>query len=89
MAEMGQYCKAYPIARFRSFPGWQEQSANARQPLNDESVLYLQENLVVTDGVFKDEHVIYDRVTPDWELFCRETLQFSVPEWVTNEGART
>ncbi len=93
MPQMGRYCKAYPISRFREFSGWTEKAENARaemqdvdgrevevtRQLNESSFLYLQENLVVTDGIFKDENIIFDKITPQWEAFCREQLQFCVP----------
>jgi hypothetical protein len=70
MANMGRYCKAYPIARLREFGGWAENGENARKvrreidgveveaprELTDGDHLYLQENYVVTDGIFIDEH---------------------------------
>jgi hypothetical protein len=91
--EMGSYCKAYLAGRFRQFPGWHENAANARRepreidgklieaerPLADDSILYLQENYVVTDSHFKDEHVIFDQVTDAWKEFCHSSLGFEVP----------
>jgi hypothetical protein len=95
MAEMGRYCKAYPIIRFREFRGWTEKSENARKEkqkvagrevdeprqLTDDSFLYLQENYVVTDGIAKDENIIYDDITPEWKEFCIEQLKFVVPAY--------
>ena len=80
MATMGKYCKAYPIERLRAFSGWTEKAENARKEkieeggqevevtreLTDDTILYLQENYVVTDGIFKDENIIFDNVTPEW-----------------------
>lgn len=92
MAQMGKYCRAYTLARLREFGGWSERAENARpaederdeaagppRTLNDEDILYLQENFTVTDGVFLDEHVIFDDVTPEWVSFCEERLGFEVP----------
>jgi hypothetical protein len=42
--------------------------------------LFLQENLVVTRDIFMDEQIVFERVTPEWEAFCRDTLSFAVPE---------
>jgi hypothetical protein len=42
----------------------------------------------MTDGVFKDEHVIFDNVTPEWIAFCQEILGFEVPAWVRGESAK-
>jgi hypothetical protein len=93
MATMGTYCKAYPIGRFREFAAWRERAENARpekqetggatveapRTLTDADWLYLQENLVVTDGIHLDQYVIFEDVTPAWERFCRDTLQFDGP----------
>ncbi|RMF28683.1 MAG: hypothetical protein D6759_15295 [Chloroflexi bacterium] len=76
MAKMGKYCKAYPIERFREYPGWAEKA----RPVN-KGHLYLQENYVVTEGIFLDEEIVFDDVTPEWIEFCQETLQFRVPDF--------
>jgi len=90
---MGKYCKAYPITRFRDYPEWTEKAENARKEVNvvdgeeievdrvltNEDHLYLQENYVVTDGIFKDENIIFDNVTPEWIDFCKNTLKFQIP----------
>lgn len=93
MATMGRYCKAYPITELRKFPGWCEQieqlapleSGDAGEPqprtgLADDDYLFLQETFVVTDGIFLDQHVIFDRVTPEWKAFCIDELAFVVPD---------
>lgn len=79
MATMGKYCKAYPANRFREFNGWTENNQNT-----DDGVLYLQENFAVTKGIFLDEEVIFDQVTPDWMSFCQTTLGFEVPAEVAS-----
>lgn len=90
---MGKYCKAYPITRFRDYPGWTEKAENVRKEikivngkeveidrvLTDKDHLYLQENYVVTDGIFKDENIIFDNVTPEWIEYCKNTLNFEIP----------
>ena len=87
MSNMGKYCKAYPITRLREFSGWQENSQNARKEndaprqLTDADFLYLQENFAVTDGIFIDENVIFDNVTPEWIDFCKAVLKFEVPDY--------
>jgi len=93
MAEMGKYCKAYLAKQFREYPGWSENAANVRKEkkevdgkevevdrvLDDDSILYLQENYVVTDGIFKDQNIIFDNVTDEWKQFCHEQLAFEIP----------
>ncbi|HVG20213.1 MAG TPA: hypothetical protein VNI02_14280 [Blastocatellia bacterium] len=93
MAKMGKYCKAYPVERFREFGGWTENLQNLRKEkrqedgkeveapraLGESDYFYLQENYTVTDGIFLDENVIFDNVTPEWIAFCKDTLKFEVP----------
>jgi hypothetical protein len=92
MATMGKYCRAYPITRFREYKEWNEKSENVRRErkvvagkevevklvLSDEDHLYLHKNYVVTDGVFKDENIIFDDVTSEWREFCTHTLNFEI-----------
>jgi hypothetical protein len=97
MANMGRYCKAYPVARLREFGGWVENGGNARKvkreidgaeveaprELTDGDHLYLQENYVVTDGIFIDEHIVFADVTPEWKEFTKNVLEFEVPVYDT------
>jgi hypothetical protein len=93
MAKMGRYCKAYPVARFREFSGWTENTQNMRKEKQEgdgneaeaaeqstvRDYFFLQENFVVTDGIFLDENVIFDDTTPEWIEFCKNSLGFEVP----------
>lgn len=96
MAEMGRYCKAYAVEQLRQFSQWREQTENIRLQPSDEnenapekrsltpdSFLYLQENYVVTDGIFKDENIIFDDVTPAWKEFCYTVLEFEIPAYAS------
>lgn len=99
MTTMGKYCKAYPLKKFREFSQWTELTENTRKKkksldgkevevnreLTDDDFLYLQENYVVTDGIFKDENIIFDRVTPEWKDFCTNGLKFEIPVYETVE----
>ncbi len=93
MATMGSYCKAYSMSEFRRYPGWHgeplakhdEAGGSPPEAADEEPYLFLQENLVVTDGIFLDENIVFDNVTPEWERFCKEELQFEVPDWATPE----
>ncbi len=88
MAIMGNYCKAYPISRFQKFANWSEkpgvtlptEEIDGQQGQSFEAYAFLQENLVVTAGIFLDEDIVYDQITPEWERFCQEELQFETPE---------
>jgi hypothetical protein len=91
--EMSNYCAAYEARNFRKFPGWTENAANVRKEkqevggkeveverqLDDDSILYLHESYIVTDGIYNDENVIFDNVSDEWKSFCHETLGFEVP----------
>jgi hypothetical protein len=94
MATMGRYCKAYPVDQLRKFKGWREKlddlapleneedgSEQPRSSLADDDYLFLQENYVVTDGIFLDQHVVFDGVTPEWQEFCTRELGFQVPDY--------
>ena len=91
--EMSNYCAAYEARNFRKFSGWTENAANVRKEkqevggkeveverqLDDDSILYLHESYIVTDGIYNDENIIFDHVTDEWKSFCHETLGFEVP----------
>lgn len=93
MATMGKYCKAYLLKNLRQSSQWTERIENVRKEkkqvdgkevefdrlLTDDDIVYLQENYVVTDGIFKDESIIFDNVTPEWKDFCTKTLGFEIP----------
>lgn len=97
MTTMGKYCKAYLLGQLRQYDAWAEQANNARvetneadgtdvpRELTDESIVYIQENYVVTDGIFKDENIIFDGVTPDWITYCQHELSFEIPDVVNQE----
>ena len=53
-----------------------------QRELDDESILYLQENYIVTDGIFKDENIIFDNVTDEWKDVTATTpLAFEIPDY--------
>ncbi len=93
MPEVGQYCKAYPASVLRKYSHWTENSSNVRKEqkvidgdvveigriLTDEDVLYLQENYVVTDGIFLNENIIFDQVNEEWQEYCNSVLNFEKP----------
>ncbi|BDA68768.1 hypothetical protein CAL7716_029340 [Calothrix sp. PCC 7716] len=93
MATIGKYCKAYLVKTLRQFDQWTKNSENTRtekeqingkeveikRVLTDDDFLYLQDNYVVTDGIFKDENIIFDNITPAWKEFCQKVLGFEIP----------
>ncbi|RMH21277.1 MAG: hypothetical protein D6696_06125 [Acidobacteria bacterium] len=94
MAEMSNYCKAYEVRQLAAFAGWKPDLDNLAQPeaddpdqppeprtaLADDDILFLHEDYIVTDGIFRDEHVVFDQVTDEWRAFCRDQLDFAIPE---------
>lgn len=92
---MGKYCKAYHLRDMRKYRNWKENSQNTREEkievdgnevdeirrLTDESIVYLQENYVVTDDVYREENILFDDVTPKWKEFCEKSLEFIVPDF--------
>jgi len=90
MTTLGKNCKAYPLSLLRQFSGWTEKSENARKvrkevkgetievprDLTDEDYVYLQMNFTVTDGIFIDENIIFDEVTPQWIEFCSDVVGY-------------
>lgn len=95
MAKMGKYCKAYSVKDLRAFSQWTEKLENTKKEtkeidgkeieikreLTNDDFLYLQENYLVTDGIFQDENIIFDNVTPEWKDFCQNTLMFNIPDF--------
>ena len=53
----------------------------AARQLSDDDYLFVQENLVVTDSIYIDEHIIFDEITPEWEAFCKHDLEFEIPDF--------
>jgi hypothetical protein len=95
MAQNSAYCKAYLANNFRAFPGWTEKTTNLRKRkrmegekeivldrtrIEDSDILYLHDSYIVTDGIFKDENIIFDTLTDEWKKFCHEQLKFSIPD---------
>lgn len=89
MSTLGKYCRAYPLSQLRKFPGWVEKTDEARRvqkeidgeiveearTLTDDDYVYLQMDYTVTDGIFVNENVIFNDVTPEWIEFCQNVLK--------------
>jgi uncharacterized protein len=86
------YCRAYYLREMRRFPGWSESWINWREAaahggngageaeLNDSTIVYLHQDFTVTKSMWREESVIFNRVTPEWQEFCSTELAFTVPE---------
>ena len=103
MAEMGRYCKAYLASDLKKYKSWDPDLSNLRQPepdrpdeeveerteLADDDILYVQEDLIVTDGIFRDENVVFEDDSEAWKTFCEKKLEFAIPEDVLAIGAES
>ncbi len=97
MSQMGKYCKAYPLSALREFEGWTEKPQNDGEEVGASSqngsasegeadvsnYVYLQDDYTVTGGIFKDEAIIFDTVSPEWMDFCKNELRFEVSAYAT------
>jgi hypothetical protein len=81
-SETRPYCKAYYLKDLRRFPAWAEVQAGPgpAASLSDEDVVFVHQDLTVTQSMFHGEQVVLDRVTPDWRAFCATNLGFKVPD---------
>ncbi len=77
---MRKYCKAYPLSELRQFRGWSEKSATDEAELSDDSIGYLWDDFTVVKSPILDTGVIFDTVSPEWQDFCQNVLNFAIPE---------
>lgn len=79
-----KYCKAYLLSQLRAYPAWSEARANGgEKTLADDSgdkVVFVQHDFTVTESVWHNENVIFDKVDSSWEEFCTKSLGFKVPD---------
>ena len=80
------YCRAYPLAELRRFPGWP--ASNGPVPdgpvpdgqVDEDEIAFLHDDLTVTRSMWPGEDVLFDAVTEEWSRFCSEELGFRVPD---------
>jgi uncharacterized protein len=72
------YCKGYELRRLRRFAGWTE--APGGDPLDDDSVVFLHDDLTVTRSIWPGEEVVFDTASEAWAAFCAGDLGFRVPD---------
>jgi Ankyrin repeats (3 copies) len=90
-----QYCKAYHLKTLRQFPTWSESKINWKKKTNgngvdekgdgdevlsDDDVVFIHQDFTVTRSMWLNEDVIFNQVTPEWEEFCANVLEFKVPD---------
>jgi hypothetical protein len=81
------YCRAYPVAELRRYPGWPERSADQQGPSAGDGpagqpgqIVFLHDDLTVTASMWPGEDVIFDAVTDEWAHFCATELGFVAPD---------
>ena len=87
-----KYTRAHHLGEIGNFNGWHEEkidwqengnadpAENGDRVPSDDDVVYLHEDLTVTQSMWHHEQVIFNRVTPEWKNFCTNVLEFRVPD---------
>ncbi len=87
-SETRPYCKAYQLKELRRYQKWAEGKTNWKAPadeasaagFSDDDIVFLHQDLTVTQSMFHGENVIMGDVTPQWRAFCSDVLGFKVPD---------
>lgn len=85
------YCRAYPLAELRKYPGWNESRINWKKddnqngtepdsPFTNDKIVFIHQDFTVTESAWHNENVIFNKVDPAWEEFCATSLKFKVPD---------
>ncbi len=77
---MPTYMKAYRLGDVQRYPGFGASLVTSRA-LAPDSIVYVREDFVVVSGCFGAEPVLFESAAPEWRRFCREELDFEVPDW--------
>jgi hypothetical protein len=96
-----KYCKAFYLKDLRQFPGWSESRINWQDSrdnnatddrevpgFSDQDIVFLHQDLTVTQSMWHNENVLFQHITPAWEAFCTTVLQFQVPDDLDLVGHR-
>lgn len=75
-----KYCKAYYLRDLRPFSSWTEMREENESELSDDDVVYLWDDFTVVKSPVLPGGVIFDKVTPEWQDFCKTMLKFEIPE---------
>ena len=87
---MPRYCKAYKLEDLKKFPQWDEHVTSAGKEMEDSDLAYIQEDLTVTKNCLdldNKEDWIYTEVTPEWEDYVTDELNFAIPDWEAESKA--
>lgn len=89
------YCMAYHLKDLRQFPAWTEGRINWKEAnhdgrkddgggqnkeLSDDDVVFIHQDLTVTQSMWHSENVIFNQGSREWEEFCASVLNFKVPD---------
>lgn len=79
---MKKYCKSYLLGDLRQFPGWAGGATPDERDLTDETTVFVcDEYTVLISPVGKEkDRRLFTQVTPEWQEFCTNTLNFAIPE---------
>lgn len=78
-----RYCKAYYWRDIKKFSHLADLCEPAGKELQDEEIVYVQDDFsLVKHPAFPEAEHLIRSVTPEWQQFCQQVLQFSVPEEV-------
>ena len=81
---MPRYCKAYKLEDLRKYPNWSDVASDAEKELEDDSIVYIKEDFVVTKNCLeldKEEDYILTDGGDGWQSFAKDDLKFQVPDW--------
>jgi hypothetical protein len=76
---MRNYCKAYKVKNLRLFAAWEEKRDEHVPVLTDDDIVYLWDDYSVVSSPVQDRGTVFEAVTPEWQVFCHDMLDFSVP----------
>lgn len=97
-----KYCKAYHLKDLRKYPSWVESRINwkdnkgdgnhdAGDDFPDDKLVFVHQDLTVTESIWHNENVIFNNLDSAWEEFCATSINFKVPDdfdfIVPNEAA--
>jgi microcystin synthetase protein McyA len=76
---MNGYCKTYRIEDIQCFPGWNGEN-DAGERVEKGTICYVWDDFVVRSSPIRREKTLFTAITPEWLAFCKDYLQFEVPE---------
>jgi hypothetical protein len=84
VASLPQYWYAHRLSKIRAYEGWrraEDASEAVGGALQDDTVVYLAEDLIVRLGPFSDADQVFAEDSRQWREFCADKLGYRVPDW--------